>query len=477
MIELLDKRSFTAKHFLLDEPYIDPTNGQPIRQSLAECHIGHIHFRDGALKDGDFRDIDTSLNFNPVSKLYTMTSASYEAEIGVFGDIRFHNVDHSIQFTLPNPFKVEAEGYDSDWGKLGKGLIWRDLIQDGGHQIVSVRNNSLQKVFHFDKPPKSNVIDFAVSLSGDKLPVFLKQTASIPLVMTKDFSVKGEQLLFGNPALGKTSFIRPTRAWNHRGESVDVDLSFYFGKDGKLQATKTIPQDFIDRTFTSKGAWLECDITTSYYAGAGDGVYYRYQASGTWSALYSGAEYSNVTTSPSYGMAELDAHASISDNYTLMERSCFPIDTSGMGASATVTSATFYVYGSAKVSDGFYLPALSIDHYTTAGYAVGNFNGVRQASDISYASFSISGYNAFALNGTGISNVSTDSTTKLAGRLNYDIDNSPPTWYATYKVYFNIHYSEETGTSQDPYLSATYVLPTNPVSPILSLLNNAVYRM
>ena len=112
------------------------------------------------------QDIDTVAVYNSTSRIYSMTHASYEAEIGLYGDVRFHNVDHSVTFTLDNPAKIEAVTSDDDFGKAGRGLIWRDIIQKGGHQIVQLRSGSLAKIFHFDEKPKSNTIDFAVDLYG-----------------------------------------------------------------------------------------------------------------------------------------------------------------------------------------------------------------------------------------------------------------------------------------------------------------------
>jgi len=66
MTEVTGKRTFTSKTFQLDERYF-----------LHNAHIGQLHFRDGALKTGEFQDIDTTLNYNVSSKCFPVTLASY----------------------------------------------------------------------------------------------------------------------------------------------------------------------------------------------------------------------------------------------------------------------------------------------------------------------------------------------------------------------------------------------------------------
>ena len=439
MRELIEKRIATAKHFDL---------GNGIYR--LEAHIGHIHFRDGALKDGAFRDIDTTLEYSEASRGFGVTKASYEAQISLYGDVQFHNVDHSIGFRLPNPNRVEAQAYDdSAFGRLQKALIWRDILQPGGHQIVEARNNSLAKIFRFDCKPLSNVIEFqAIASAGVK---FSDGISDFDLTKEASRSIKGRQGLFHSD--GRLSWIRQPRAWNHRGEIVDVELQF-FRRGNQVWLRKIIPQEFIDRTFNEVGTWLECDTTTSFYAGAGDGLYRRQVAESTFSAIRSGAQTASDTTSTYGNAAEL-----IADDpeplYVIMERSCFPVDTSSIPDDAVAGSATFYVYGQYK-ANSLGGAALSLDHYTTAGYAIGNYSGVRQASDIAYASFSTAGYNSFALNAAGLANINKTGTTQLALRLSQDFDNSEPSWVQAVENRFAVYFSEYGNTDHDPYLEVLY---------------------
>ena len=481
MLELVDKRSLTAKHFELG---LSPENLLLFR---AICNTGHIHFQDGPLKDGLFRNIDTTPEYNPITKLYSMTQASYEAEIGLYGRIRFHNVDHSIEFQLPNPNRVQAQGYEgSVWCAQGKGFIWRDIIQDGGHQIVECRNGSLAKIFRFEKAPESNVIEFLVSTSEgvsfqsgvDRLDVSpsamvarksmsLKNSFGMkgPAQIDSVLSIVGQQETLGTE--DRTSWIRQPRCWNHRGEGVDVELLF-FQRDGELWAQKIIPQAFIDATFIDANAWLECDTTTSFYTGSGDGVYQAGPYSEAFATLRGEAQ-SNATTNGTTGnCARVDTDYSTYCKY--LYRSPFPIDSSSLTSAVLITDGTFNLRGYAKANNAG-SNDISLDHFTSLDFAAGNT--VRQASDIAYASFDVAGWNVFTLNATGLGNINKTGTTYFGTRLQWDMDNGTPGSGSSLATFFQVYFSEG---AYPPYLSVTYTF-SPPLLKSGPLLTQAVYRM
>jgi hypothetical protein len=441
MRELIEKRTATAKHFDLDNGIY-----------RLEAHIGQIHYRDGALKDGAFREIDTTLEYYEASRGFGVTRASYEAQIGLYGDVRFFNVDHSLEFRLPNPNRIEAEPYaGSEFGRLQKALIWRDILQPGGHQIVEARNSSLVKLFRFEQKPLSNVIEFqAIASAGVK---FSDGTSDFDLTKEVGRSIKGRQGLFHSD--GRLSWIRQPRAWNHRGEVVDVELQF-FRRGNQIWLRKVIPQDFIDHTFDEAGAWLETDLTTSFYVGSGDGYYYRYVGTETWAVIRAGAETGNMLASDS-SLTGLKSHLSNSARYIEDYRAVSPVDTSGLGSSASISSATLNFYGISKLN-GLGSSNLTLDRYTSLGFAIANYVAERQAIDIAYASFNTSAWNAWSLNATGLGNIDKVGTTKLALRYTYDVDNTTPTWAANSQTNFQFRTSEYTGTDYDPYLSVVYQL-------------------
>ena len=107
MIEIAQRRTLTSKIF------------QDGNLFHGNFHIGHIHYPSGLSKDGLLSDIDTTLQYNSISKIFGMTKASYDAEIGLYGDVRFHNVSGSLAVTIPNLSKIEGVPYNgSPFGLL-----------------------------------------------------------------------------------------------------------------------------------------------------------------------------------------------------------------------------------------------------------------------------------------------------------------------------------------------------------------------
>ncbi len=149
-----------------------------------------------------------------------------------------------------------------------------------------------------------------------------------------------------------------------------------------------------------------------------------------------------------------------SGNWNEMYRSAFLFDTSAIADTDTISSATFSIYVTSKADPnsemsfmvGTSSPA-SNTNLTTSDWAnETRFGTTHLASDIAYSSISTSAYNDFALNATGISNVSLTGITKLGVRSTQDADNSTPTWGASVYKHISGSYADNTGTTQDPKL-------------------------
>lgn len=146
-------------------------------------------------------------------------------------------------------------------------------------------------------------------------------------------------------------------------------------------------------------------------------------------------------------------------NYYI-SRGFFPFDTSALGSGSTVTATDFNLYIEVTATfdpdtDSFCVvqtSQASTSSLTTADFDAVNFtNGGAKT----IASFSVANqYWTWTLNGTGLGWINTTGFTKLGLQSLLDINNTTPTGLnqLTGQTYF----SDNTGTSKDPYLAVTY---------------------
>lgn len=146
-------------------------------------------------------------------------------------------------------------------------------------------------------------------------------------------------------------------------------------------------------------------------------------------------------------------------------RSGFTFDTSALGAGATITSATFSIYGTAKVDNLTITPNVNIYGWTpsvdynfpASDFAIANWGSTAFCDTaITYTGWSTAGYNDFALNAAGLAAISLTGITKIACRnVNYDITGTEPSLAANSSS-LSGYYSDQTGTTNDPKLVITY---------------------
>lgn len=156
--------------------------------------------------------------------------------------------------------------------------------------------------------------------------------------------------------------------------------------------------------------------------------------------------------------------ASGSPNFRDMVRGIYLFDTSALTSSATISAATFSLFGTAK-ENGLYSIGLTLvsssptsnTAIVNADYNIANFGTTEFATRIAYADFSIVGYNDMALNASGISNISLTGISKFGTRGDADFDNSAPAHPGSIKVAsLTANFADQAGTSNDPKLTITY---------------------
>ena len=160
------------------------------------------------------------------------------------------------------------------------------------------------------------------------------------------------------------------------------------------------------------------------------------------------------------------ATSATTDQFGELRRSMFLFDTSMLTFAAVISSAVMSIYGVAKRDNLSLAPTIDVYATTPAAtttLAIGDFSefgSVSQTgSPITYAAYSTSGYNAFALNATGIGAIAPNGVTKFGTRLaNCDVSGVAPSWFSLLDAGFDCQFAENTGTSQDPKLEVTYTV-------------------
>jgi hypothetical protein len=154
-----------------------------------------------------------------------------------------------------------------------------------------------------------------------------------------------------------------------------------------------------------------------------------------------------------------------------------PFDTSSITAGSTVTAATLNIYVTAKVNgvnDGSdYIDVSEASQASNSSLATTDYESMNQqgglATTIDIGSITTSAYNVFTLNSTGRAAIKTaGQTSACGGTSGYTclglIEGHMPSSSMTNQVNGNsitLSTSENTGTSQDPYLSITYTPGAN----------------
>jgi len=192
----------------------------------------------------------------------------------------------------------------------------------------------------------------------------------------------------------------------------------------------------------------------------------------TWSTLITGLENDARTAANDSGVTarlfirKLENDA---DPWNNLSRINALFDTSALPDGDTIDSATISFYGSSKTLVGGGLtPALTMAIVSSnpasntalvkQDYLYTLYGSTDFATRLAYASIGISAYNNFALNASGLANISKTGISKFGVRVGSDVDNSEPT--GTGDTYYNVYFSmaDTAGTTQDPKLVVEHTL-------------------
>lgn len=428
--EIVERRSLNSKHFQNEDGTF-----------TMEAHCGHIHYKDRIT--GNFEECN--VKFREEINDFVMDKASYEIRIPKkLNKVRFwaNNKDLDIE---PIGIKPNIAGRitdDPETPHKGNVIRFDNVYGKGVHLEFVCRTGSVKKYIVFDQKPTK--FDWQFRLTG------YDETKHI----------------FWKPRIFDS---------NRKTQNIEYDINA-----GIL--TKHLPESFFDDAVYP----VRTDTTTSYYAGAGDGnVYYNVTGAQPSQATWDTAHDATTGTNVSYVLAYADSTIWMrgADDSTIIYRAFFPIDTSGLGASATISAAVLKLYGNA-IQDDYngdsydYVALVQTDQpdptlLTTADYnnCGATDNPTKGSANFDITGFSLVAYNDFTLNATGLTWISKTGYTMLGLREGHDIQDIFPgdPGETGLKSQAEPKTSEATDTATDPYLSITYTLPATSTGNFFSL--------
>lgn len=150
--------------------------------------------------------------------------------------------------------------------------------------------------------------------------------------------------------------------------------------------------------------------------------------------------------------------------WQLMDRGFFLFNTSSLGANANISAANFDLYVTAKTQNlaGQSVALVSSAPASNTALVAGDYDSLGEtsfATALTVASLTLSAYNTWTVNSTGIADIVTTGVTKYGTRLESDRANAEPTFSANALTDVSADMADQTGTSTDPRLVVTYSLP------------------
>lgn len=150
-----------------------------------------------------------------------------------------------------------------------------------------------------------------------------------------------------------------------------------------------------------------------------------------------------------------------SDQFAYLYRGIFTFDTSALTADATISAATFSVYGSNKGNQHGSMDLVVVAATPASDNAIIDADystlGSTVFGTIAYASLSTSAYNNVTLDANGQANISKTGISKFATTSNWDATSTyGGSWVSDSFNFLNGYYADQSGTSLDPKLTVTY---------------------
>ncbi len=479
MTEIPAERGYTYKVFHVEG-----------RRKQARCHGGHIHFKDEAAGDA-FADIDHT--WVDRGTYWEMTRASYRMQVAkdfaapalIRYRNRYEGADHAITYEphslvwatgrdLANvrPFRAQQ----SVQGVVNGPVIrWTDAFGPGLHFEVGLRGSGftkeivIQRRNALEQPPTAQHRLVLLSrYDGGTLDI--KDTQGRTWAKAGEFDDASDEGFRLEDASGPPSFIRPAYIVESDADETRHRVPvIWTQRNGAMWQAKVLPTNvLVNGTYP-----LRADTVTSYYAGAGDGFAESFNHA-TWDLAHDAAGDAADATSTTCRVSS----GEFASGWNI-RRAFFPVDTSGIGAGATINSATFHAKTSLKGDnddndgDDFFVLVGPTSQASNTTLAAGDFDAcgtIDAPQEITgdrfdYSSIAAVGvYNDWTLNATGLSIINTTGYTLIGLREGHDVLDSAIVGGVNADVQCRFYTSEQAGTGDDPYLLVDYTPPGDVVA-------------
>lgn len=310
----------------------------------------------------------------------------------------------------------------------------------------------------------------AYSYVGDKLPEKLAENEVVEMRTESSFTKLVDIL---NEGTEEEEFILDLVSYTQK-TFIEKDGEWYYiehGETPKDVFDKLARQNLISKIFVN----IAYATTDTIYSASGDGYAY-YSGAGSWAVAHDATSGTAIDYTATTAVVLSNFTSGKSATYRI-DRLFLPFDTSSIPASATISSASLNVYVTAT-SDAdndaaAYITVVRTSQASHSSLVVADYDNVVTTEGIAtgtrkdITSISTSAYLSFTLNSTGLgwiaqsggaSNCSATTGISCFG-LREGHDNTNTANDVSGNNSITISTSENTGTSQDPYLSVTYTVP------------------
>ena len=451
-------------------------------------HCRHLHYKNGA----GFEDIDTHLAYDSTKKVWKHNKASYHPVIPEYADSwfefanKYEGADHVIK-AKPVCGHVQGEKLPDQHDGLGADtVIYRDAFGSDIDLKVCAYWSALKKIISLNKKPDDTAQELHFDFELDLSDCEVKNDQDKRWDKQKKLTFKDKKLCVGKN--GKYSYFRSARIWDSGQPTYDnpnpqikipVDIELYTA-NGKTYLRKTIKKEILERATYP----LFTDHPTNYYTGAGDGEVTTSGLGTTWAEVHDAVTGDQAVDGATVSEVASEWLGLGLDRFQI-ERAYFPIDTSGIGAGATITAAVLNVKPNSDVynmdDDGQDYTTVvetfqaSTSELIRADYIdCGSDNGTagraketpieKGSNDLDFDQLSAGVYAQWTLNATGRGWINKTGTTKIGLREGHDIENTPVNTNDVVENSWRPRTSEYANTGSDPYLDVTVSVSTEDYS-------------